>query len=62
MPRWVGILAFAAATALAAFAIYNLVEFVTGDHDFPYGIVGAAFLSGFLLQAGIRIEREHRGR
>ncbi|CAN5558294.1 hypothetical protein BH20ACT15_BH20ACT15_15680 [soil metagenome] len=58
MPRWVGILALVASAAFMAFALYNLVEFATGDHDWPVGIVGAVVLSVLLFQASRRIENE----
>lgn len=50
MPGWVRPLALAAAIALAAFAVWNLILFATGENEWPVGIFGAAFLAYVLFR------------
>ena len=50
MPGWVRALALAAAIALAAFAVWNLILFATGENEWPVGIIGAAFLAFVLFR------------
>lgn len=56
MPGWVRALALAAAIVLAAFAVWNLFLFATGENEWPVGIVGAALLA-FVLFRFSRAER-----
>jgi hypothetical protein len=56
VPGWTRVLALVAAIGLAAFALWNLFLFATGENEWPVGIVGAALLA-FVLFRFSRAER-----